>query len=172
MRTRRPAFILTMGGLLGMGALSLACFGPCEGVGDSCCPLDGEERERCIEEQQEITEEPVDDDGDGWSDIGGDCDDEDPNRHPSAGEACNGRDDDCDTEIDESVSYTRFEDADGDGWGGAAVPNVCPDADGFVDQDGDCDDGNAEVNPDAAETCDTIDQDCDEAIDEGCADTG
>jgi len=51
------------------------------------------------------------------------------------------------------------------------------DADGFTVGEGDCDDDNAEVNPDRSEVCNGIDDDCDEAVDEGievsiwCADT-
>ena len=43
------------------------------------------------------------------------------------------------------------------------------DGDGFgVDED--CDDDNAAVNPEATETCDGVDQDCDGEIDEGASD--
>ena len=36
------------------------------------------------------------------------------------------------------------------------------DGDGFSEADGDCDDGNAAINPDAQEECDGIDSNCDE----------
>jgi N-acetylneuraminic acid mutarotase len=49
----------------------------------------------------------LDDDGDGFSDCDGDCDDSNPNSYPAAPEHCNGTDDNCDGSIDE--------DADGDG---------------------------------------------------------
>ena len=39
------------------------------------------------------------------------------------------------------------------------------DGDGFVESE-DCDDSNAQVNPDAEEVCDTIDNDCDDRIDD------
>ena len=46
-------------------------------------------------------------------------------------------------------------------------PNPDVDGDGFSVADGDCDDSNAMVNPDATEVADGIDNDCDGEIDEG-----
>ena len=40
------------------------------------------------------------------------------------------------------------------------------DGDGFAVADGDCDDSDALINPNAAELCDAVDQDCDGEIDE------
>ena len=49
----------------------------------------------------------IDDDGDGFSEDQGDCDDVDASVYPGAEEICgNGRDDDCDTVIDEGCSDT------------------------------------------------------------------
>ena len=84
-------------------------------------------------------------------------------------EICNGVDDDCDGAIDEGVMETFYEDLDGDGFGGEQEPiEACERPAGYVDNSGDCDDGEAEINPDAEEICnDGIDNDCDEAA-EGC----
>ena len=41
------------------------------------------------------------------------------------------------------------------------------DGDGFTPEDGDCDDGSTAVNPEATETCDGVDNNCDERTDEG-----
>lgn len=56
---------------------------------------------------------PFDRDGDGWTALH-DCDDARASTHPEAVEACNGRDDDCDDQLDEGEWYV---DEDGDGQG-------------------------------------------------------
>lgn len=48
---------------------------------------------------------------------------------------------------------------------------VDDDADGWTENDGDCDDGDASVNPGATEICDTIDNDCDGMVNENAWDT-
>jgi hypothetical protein len=47
--------------------------------------------------------EDLDDDGDGYSENQGDCDDNDSTISPGADEACDGVDNDCDTQADEGV---------------------------------------------------------------------
>lgn len=92
----------------------------------------------------------VDADGDGWTVAEGDCDDSDPETHPGADESAfgeagvDGLDNDCDDLVDEGSA--RFDD-DGDGW---------------TETTGDCDDADADVNPDEVEVADTpADEDCD-----------
>ena len=98
---------------------------------------------------------------------GGDCDDEDPDISPGAEEVCDEVDNDCDLDIDEDVTTTWYADADEDGYGDAAYPAVgCEQPVGTVENDYDCDDDSAEVNPSATDVCDEIDNDCDTDIDE------
>jgi hypothetical protein len=49
-------------------------------------------------------ESQLDNDGDGYAEVGGDCDDADPAVHPSAVELCNGVDDNCSGAVDEGVA--------------------------------------------------------------------
>jgi hypothetical protein len=59
-----------------------------------------------------------------------------------------------------------FQDLDHDGYGGGTATLACeaPGTD-WVEAGGDCNDSLAEVNPDATESCNEIDDDCDAAID-------
>lgn len=115
-----------------------------------------------------------DDDRDGVADsactpAGRDCDDRDPSSSSGVAESCDGRDNDCDSRIDEEVaSYAYYRDQDGDGYGsdvsGVVVGCVAPSE--FVRLGGDCDDGDPARRPGAMETCEGHDQDCDGAVDE------
>ena len=117
----------------------------------------------------------TDDDGDGWIEEDGDCDDGDRTIHPQADELCNGVDDDCDTIVDNDPSdgTTWYPDADGDGFGDPALATrSCEAPQGYADQADDCDDGNGAVHPGVDEVCDNgLDDDCDGAA-PGCGLTG
>ena len=52
---------------------------------------------------------------------------------------------------------------------GSVVEPVDADGDGFVEAD-DCDDSNADINPDAEELCDGVDNNCDDEIDNDATD--
>ena len=69
--------------------------------------------------------------------------------------------------MDEDLTETWYADTDGDGYGNPeqAIASCDPGPD-FVDDATDCDDGDAEVHPDAPERCNDIDDDCDGEIDE------
>lgn len=90
--------------------------------------------------------EALDGDGDGRS-VFEECDDADPGTMAGPG--------------------TWFTDADGDGFGAGAALQGCG-GPGLVAVDGDCDDLDPRVNPDANEVCDPLnrDEDCDGASDD------
>ena len=108
---------------------------------------------------------PCDDaDGDGVTTCDGDCDDTNANVNPDADEVCNDIDDDCNGTVDGPLSVdaaTWYQDGDGDGFGNLAVDQrECVQPTGYVSNSTDCDDAVAEVNPNATEVCNDIDDDC------------
>ncbi len=113
-----------------------------------------------------------DQDGDGYS-LADDCDDEDASIHPGAAEDCDGFDDDCDGVVDNDPTdgATYYYDTDGDGFGDATNSvSACEQPSGTISDDTDCDDSDATIHPGAEELCDSVDQDCDGAIDEDAVD--
>jgi hypothetical protein len=100
-----------------------------------------------------------------------DCDDGEANVNPGASEICDAIDEDCDGELNNGLTMTTwYDDADGDGFGSGAGVESCDQPSGAVADDGDCDDADADVNPDAVETCNSTDDDCDGATDEDPSD--
>jgi len=107
-------------------------------------------------------------DEDGWSEADGDCDDDDPNTYPDAEELCDDKDNDCDGEVDDELpEYEGYLDADGDGYGEGNAPVTICTLEGYVEQGGDCDDDDPEINPAEEDICDGIDNNCDGAVDDG-----
>ena len=110
-----------------------------------------------------------DDDGDGFTENEGDCDDTDSGQRPGADEVENGEDDDCDGTIDEG---TNAYDDDGDGWSEnegdcddttVTITAADCDGDGYLGTDyggDDCNDTDSSIYPGASEVCDLADNDC------------
>ena len=110
---------------------------------------------------------PFDLDDDGFTLAQGDCDDENAAINPDAEEICDGLDNNCDEVVDEGLTETWWLDGDEDGFGDTEAPaELCGEIEGYVDNEDDCDDSNADVHPDAIELCNALDDNCDGDIDE------
>ncbi|MGM5471000.1 T9SS type A sorting domain-containing protein [Flavobacteriaceae bacterium LMO-SS05] len=111
----------------------------------------------------------LDNDNDGFTaDV--DCNDNDPNINPEATEICDGKDNNCDGNIDEGFAQnTYYWDGDLDGYGGTSTKIDCQGGARFILTGGDCNDSDPLINPGVAEICgDGIDNNCDGNIDEDC----
>jgi hypothetical protein len=105
-----------------------------------------------------------------------DCDDTHRDAHPGANEVCDEYDDNCDGLIDDNdpsvdlaTGTSFYLDNDGDGYGDDANPRVAchnPNPEVMTDVGGDCDDASGSRNPGIVEVCDTVDNDCDDLIDD------
>ena len=103
----------------------------------------------------------------GYAAVGGDCADGDTSRFPGNPETCDGKDNNCDGQIDEGVKTTYYRDVDGDGFGSATSVLRCAQPAGYTTRTGDCADADATRFPGNPEVCDGKDNDCNGALDDG-----
>lgn len=108
--------------------------------------------------------ELTDDDGDGYHEVDGDCDDQLASTYPGADERCDQLDNDCDGQVDEEPisGALWFADQDQDGFGVGVGIASCEPLEQHAEVSGDCDDANVDANPAAVDIpYDGIDNDCD-----------
>jgi len=146
---------------------------------DSC---DDEDKDTSLDTGGVAADCYLDGDGDGYGDTdltgdcgesgyvsaGGDCNDDDSAVNPDAEEVCDGVDNDCSGDADgadATGAVAWYADADSDGYGSKSdVTFACDEVSGSIADGGDCDDTDASINPDGAESCyDGVDSNCDGA---------
>lgn len=145
----------------------------CDGWSDADCddldprinPGAGERCGNAVDEDcDDEIDENVDEDGDRVTTCDGDCDDRNPAVRPGAEELCDGFDNDCNDECDENLDM----DADGFTFCGSRIVeggSACL----FDPGRQDCDESDADINPDAPELCDGRDNDCNAVCDDASA---
>lgn len=92
-----------------------------------------------------------------------DCNDRDPAINPQEKEVCDGKDNDCNGDIDDGVLSTYYLDADKDLWGDSSKQYfACEKPIGYSDNVGDCNDKSPSIHPGATDIPNNnVDENCD-----------
>ena len=98
-----------------------------------------------------------------------DCNNNNANIRPNATELCNGIDENCNNLIDDGLTFVNYYiDTDGDGFGAGIATNSCINLGaGYATNNTDCNNTNSAIRPGASELCNSIDDNCNNSIDEG-----
>lgn len=91
------------------------------------------------------------------------------NNYIVVGEAANGCQNSDTVAVSVAQPNTYYLDADGDGFGSLSLLSCINPGSGYVAINGDCDDSQANISPLQIESCNTIDDNCNGVVDEGCA---
>lgn len=103
----------------------------------------------------------------GYSIYNSDCFDQNNTIYPGATELCDGLDNNCNGQIDEGLVHTLYLDNDGDGYGNPGFSiQSCYAIPGYVLNNTDCNDADANIHPGAIEICDGKDNNCDGKTDD------
>jgi len=98
-----------------------------------------------------------------------DCNDSNASINIAAAEICNGIDDNCNSLIDDGLTFINYyADLDADTYGAGAANNSCSDLGvGYVLDNSDCNDSDASISIAGTEICNDIDDNCNSLIDDG-----
>lgn len=112
----------------------------------------------------------VDNDNDGFNEAV-DCNDANAAINPNAVEVCDNIDNNCNGATDDGLPInTYYIDSDADGFGtiqNSLTSCMTQPPTGYITNSLDCNDTNSAINPNAAEVCDNIDNNCNVAVDDG-----
>ncbi|GEM_PF-3191798 len=104
----------------------------------------------------------------GYASKNNDCDDTNKAINPFAAEKCDGVDDNCNGITDDGVIKNLYKDNDKDKFGDANDSKLsCTEIASYVSNKSDCNDKDPQINPNAKELCDAIDNDCNGQTDDG-----
>jgi predicted outer membrane repeat protein len=116
--------------------------------------------------QDTVLQADLDCASDGLATSDSDCDDASGFVYDGAPELCDGVDNDCNDLVDDDVvNVDWYLDDDGDGFGTGTAVSDCSQPVNHVLLDGDCNDADDFVHPNAEELCNGVDDDCDGTTD-------